>query len=227
MPSPFKSLAGAVARLKRITGLGSFAVPEHFQRIYRDNLFAGTESRSGKGSALDQTAIVRNELPRLLVEFGIRKLLDAPCGDCHWIAELDWTRVPYIGVDVVPDLIAANRSRLSARGMEFSVANLCDDPLPRAGLILCRDCWVHLDFRQIAACLRNFRHSGSQYLLTTTFPRLRSNRNLRMAIWRPLNLQVAPFYFPPPLRLIEEGCTEKGNYGDKSLGLWRIEDLPG
>lgn len=219
------TLSRAVSRIKRVTGIGSFAVPEHFQQIYSDNLFAGTESVSGKGSSLAQTARLRDELPRLLDEFGVRTFLDAPCGDCHWIAKLDWKGVRYIGADVVPDLIAGNRERLAGRGMEFLVANLCADPLPSADMILCRDCWVHLDYRQIAACLRNFRRSGAQYLLATTFPRLDSNRNLRMAIWRPLNLQAAPFRFPAPVRLIEEGCTEEGNFADKSLGLWRLADI--
>lgn len=219
------SVSRAISCIKRMTGIGSFAVPEHFQRIYSDNLFAGTESLSGKGSSLAQTTVLRRELPHLLDEFGIREFLDAPCGDCHWIAELDWKSVRYIGVDVVPDMIAGNRERLSGRGMEFLVANLCADPLPRTDMILCRDCWVHLDYRQIAACLENFRRSGAEYLLATTFPGLGSNRNLRMAIWRPLNLQAAPFNFPAPVRLIEEGCTEEGNFADKSLGLWRLTDI--
>jgi hypothetical protein len=42
-----------------------------------------------------------------------------------------------------------------------------------------------------------------------------------------LNLQLPPFNFPAPLRLIEENCTEDGGkYADKSLGLWRLSDLP-
>ena len=37
----------------------------------------------------------------------------------------------------------------------------------------------------------------------------------------------APFNFPPPLRLVNENCTEgDGAYGDKCLGLWRLADLP-
>jgi hypothetical protein len=43
-----------------------------------------------------------------------------------------------------------------------------------------------------------------------------------------LNLQYAPFLFPAPLAVINESCTEAGgDYADKSLALWRVEDLPG
>jgi hypothetical protein len=44
--------------------------------------------------------------------------------------------------------------------------------------------------------------------------------------WRPLNLQIAPFNFPRPLRLIDEQNTWKANrYPGKSLGLWRVQDI--
>jgi len=45
--------------------------------------------------------------------------------------------------------------------------------------------------------------------------------------WRLLNLQRPPFNFPPPLRLMNERCTEsRGAFGDKSLGLWLVGQLP-
>ena len=34
------------------------------------------------------------------------------------------------------------------------------------------------------------------------------------------------FNLPAPVKLINEGCTEDGGkFADKSLGLWRVEDL--
>ncbi|HEX8999730.1 MAG TPA: class I SAM-dependent methyltransferase, partial [Blastocatellia bacterium] len=77
------------------------------------------------------------------------------------------------------------------------------------------------------AALRNFKRSKSEYLLTTTFPKTEVNEDILTGEWRPLNLQRAPFNFPEPLRLINERCTEEGDrYADKSLGLWRLSDLP-
>ena len=214
------------ALLRRITGRGHPVPQQHFSRIYEENVFGGQESRSGTGSSLQQTEAVRQLLPGLMAEYAVGSFLDAPCGDCHWIAELDWRTVKYTGVDVVPALIQANAVRLAARHMKFAPADLCADPLPRADLIFCRDCWVHLDFRQIRASLGNFRRSGSGYLLTTTFTALPRNRDLGGRIWRPLNLQAPPFSFPPPEKLLVEGCTEDGGkYADKSLGFWRLKDL--
>ena len=39
-------------------------------------------------------------------------------------------------------------------------------------------------------------------------------------------MQAAPFSFPPPLKIINEKCTEGGAaFKDKSLGLWRLADI--
>ncbi len=220
------TLSQGIALLRRLIGRSGFDAGRHFGKIYRENAFGGLESRSGLGSSLAETARIRQALPGLLADLGVRRLLDAPCGDCHWIGELDWQAIEYTGADVVPELIEANRARLAGRGLRFVVADLCTDDLPRSDLILCRDCWVHLDYRQIRACLRNFQRSGATFLLTTTFAARPANRDLRAAIWRPLNLQQAPLRFPAPLRLVDEGCTEgAGAYADKALGLWRLKDL--
>jgi SAM-dependent methyltransferase len=216
-----------LTRLQRIAGRREFDVGRRFSEIYEKNLFNGDESRSGKGSSLTQTERLRRELPALLRELGVRTFLDAPCGDCHWIADFDWATIGYTGVDVVPALVEANRVRLKTKRMEFTAADLCADPLPRADLIFCRDCWVHLTFRQVQECLANFRRSGAEYLLTTTFERPGPNVELQPGmIWRPLNRQEAPFRFPRPLRLLLEHCTEEdGRFADKALGLWRLPDL--
>lgn len=71
------------------------------------------------------------------------------------------------------------------------------------------------------------RRTGARWLVATTFPDRHAKRDCARGGWRPLNLTLPPFGLPPPLRLIHEGCTENGGaYSDKSLGLWRMEDLP-
>jgi hypothetical protein len=39
-------------------------------------------------------------------------------------------------------------------------------------------------------------------------------------------LQLPPFNFPKPLKLIDEKCTEyNGKFADKHLGLWLLNDI--
>ncbi|QWF84009.1 class I SAM-dependent methyltransferase [Amycolatopsis sp. CA-230715] len=200
---------------------------ERFTHIFETNLW-GSDSVSGPGSDAEQTRALRARLPELLAEFGVRTLLDLPCGDFGWLSEVDLGLARYIGADIVAELVRRNTERYgqhSAR--EFRVLDLTADPLPAADAVLCRDCLVHLSFADIRGALENLRRSGSRYLLTTTFTEQTANEDISTGDWRPLNLCRAPFGFPEPLAMLVEGCTEGGGaFADKTLALWEIATLP-
>jgi hypothetical protein len=199
-----------------------------FERIARTNLWGAATSVSGLGSEDPATAAIRDALPGLLHRLGARSLLDAPCGDAGWIGSMQLD-VGYVGIDIVPSLIAANSARV-ARGElrgRFLVADITRDSLPRCEVILCRDCLVHLSFQNIARAISCFRASGAQFLLVTTFPEWDDNSDCEDGDWRALNMTKPPFGWPPPRELINERCGEGGGgWRDKSLGLWRLDELP-
>jgi SAM-dependent methyltransferase len=202
---------------------------DKFTDIYINNTFGGKESRSGEGSNFVQTDVIRQELPKLLEELGVKIFLDAPCGDLFWIKETPLNVEKYIGIDIVETLVGKNKQQFhDDRYREFYCLNLVENILPRADVIFCRDCLVHLHYAEIKKVISNFKKSQSTYLLTTTFTDRKSNVDLiGKNIWRPLNLQATPFNFPPPLKLINEKCTEANNqFTDKCLGLWLLEDIP-
>jgi hypothetical protein len=195
---------------------------ETFRRIHDSNHWGSAESRSGPGSAEQQTAVLRTELPPLLSSLGVRTLLDLPCGDANWIATIPLPGIDYLGADLVPEVIARNRERFGA-ARAFAVLDLLSSPLPRADLVLCRDCLVHFSFADLERALANLRRSGSTWLLTTTFPQQPHNEDIVTGDWRPLNLERAPFNFPAAEYLLNEHCTEQeGLFADKSLGLWHL-----
>ena len=197
-----------------------------FDRVYDRNRWHSDESRSGTGSTLDQTRTLIAELPDLFRTWEVRRVLDIPCGDFNWMRHVDLSGVDYIGADVVLRLIEANQRSHAAPGIAFQVLDLVNDPLPRRDLIFCRDCMVHLSFRDGKRALRNMAASGTTYLLATTFTARESNTDCKTGSWRILNLEKAPYGLPPPLHVLNEGCTEdNGNYADKSLGLWRLSDI--
>jgi SAM-dependent methyltransferase len=196
-----------------------------FRRHFVRRDWLEPETVSGRGSALPRTAAIRRDLPPLLAELGVRTLLDAGCGDFHWFRtlELESELQRYVGVEVVDELTAANRERFGTPQREFVTADVIGDPLPAVDLILCRDCLVHLKNRQIVRALRNFRRSGSRWLLATTFTGDHPNDDAPLGGWRPVNLARPPFALGPPLRLLPEAeSVEDGAYRDKSLGLWRL-----
>jgi hypothetical protein len=197
-----------------------------FSLIYATNKWHGKDSISGSGSDAEQTEVIVAELPNLLAELGVRTMLDIPCGDFHWMQRVRLGTVAYTGADIVAELIEKNRREYDSESIHFQKLNLIRDPLPKVDLILCRDCLVHLSFKDAWSALRNICDSGSTYLLATTFTRRTHNDDIVTGQWRRLNLEVAPFMLPPPLETLNEGCTEgAGENDDKSLGLWRIADI--
>jgi len=195
-----------------------------FTAFYQENRWGSDESRSGVGSNLDQTVEVRRALPLLVEELGCRSLLDLPCGDFNWmrLVPLD---IDYIGGDIVAELIARNQEQYGDSRRQFLRIDLLRDPLPAADLVLCRDCLVHLSNAAVFRALRNIKAAAADYLLTTTFIDRSQNENILTGLWRPINLQLPPFNFPPPLRLINENSPGLDDR-DKHLGLWRTEDIP-
>lgn len=197
-----------------------------FTTIYQHNGFKGTKSRSGQGSTMFQTRLIRQELPILLHNKNIQTLLDIPCGDFYWMREMALPDIHYIGADIVAALIAQNQRDYGNHLRQFIECDLLRGPLPEVDMIFCRDCLVHLPFVDCVKAIRTLLASKANWLLTTHFTRDRDNEDLNAQGWRALNLEKAPFYFPPPVQIISEGCTEAGGRAsDKTLALWRIADL--
>jgi hypothetical protein len=198
-----------------------------FSSIHATDAWGPGESASGPGSTRERAASFLSDLISLVQSLGVRTLLDVPCGDFKWATPLADAVVSYIGVDVVPALIASNRERCSSPRRRFLCRDMCRQRLPTADLVLCRDALVHLCERDIFAALKNLRRTRAEYLLATTFVGERGNSDVETGGWRPLNMQSRPFGFPHPLALVDERCHHTGGaYADKRLALWRFEDLP-
>lgn len=202
-----------------------------FSNLYRHNLWGNAESRSGHGSSLASTEAIRSALPGLLTRFGIRTMLDAACGDFHWMSQLDLDLDRYLGADIVPALIDDNRrafARGAPRRREFAVLDITRDPIPPMDLILCRHCMIHMPHADITTALRNFVESGSRYLMATTIPGATANRDIRTGSFRELNLELPPFSLPAPLAKINDPVWCDGQFRDDGwLYLWSLEDLRG
>lgn len=200
------------------------ALNQVFEKIHQTNLWGSPDSVSGLGSDFDSTSRLRQMLPELLRDLGVRSLLDIPCGDFHWLSRADLPVERYIGADIVEEIVRRNRQMYPR---EFLKLDLCADPLPQADLVLCRDCLVHLSGENIVRAIANLRRSASTWLLTTHFLDCTQNVDIENGDWRMLNFELEPFGWPAPVRVLVEGCEEAGGgYPDKALGLWRIDDLP-
>jgi hypothetical protein len=199
-----------------------------FNDYYENNSWKDADSRSGVGSNLEATKTIRETIPQLLNDLSISSLLDIPCGDFHWMKEVDLSGIRYIGADIVEILVNDNNHIYGAENRSFTCIDLTCDTLPKTDMVICRDALVHLSNELIICALRNIKHSDAKHLLTTTFPDTQENKDIVTGMWRPINLTCAPFNLPQPEKLIAEQAvfSEGLPKRNKQLGLWRIDDIP-
>ena len=155
---------------------------------------------------------------RFLLDEGVALGVTSPAFDY-------WRRI-----SITSEIIERDTEWYAGPRRRFVLCDLVDDPLPKADLILCRDCLVHLPYAETRRAIDNFRRSGAIWLLTTTFTGDRTNHDIAIGDWRPINLERAPYGFPRPVEVINEESDEVdeelGAFPDKSLALWRLADLP-
>ena len=216
--------------LRRALGRAGDSPSDDYEEVFATHaelyLSYRHESVSGPGSSLAATKELRERLPLLLEDLAIRTLIDAPCGDLNWMQHVQLGLDEYIGVDILGENIANNEWRHGSPRRRFMRVDVIRDPVPKAHALLCRDLLPHLSFGEISRVLGNFVSSGTTFLITTHFTGARPNLHTTNGAWRTLNLELPPFGFPPPMRLINEKCTEDGGrYADKCLAVWRLADL--
>ncbi|KOY86794.1 hypothetical protein AD998_12160 [bacterium 336/3] len=212
---------------KQAAAFAKMTPKEVFTKIYQEHYWGNKDTVSGTGSTLLQTQTLIQELPSLLKKFEIKSILDIPCGDFHWMQKIDLEGIIYTGADIVEKLIENNTQKhQKSPFIEFQTLDLITSPLPKADLVIVRDCFVHFSYENIFKAINNIKASGSKYLLTTSFTAHTTNTNIVTGQWRTLNFELPPFNFPSPVFIINENCTESnGAFRDKSMVLWEINKI--
>ena len=118
-----------------------------FEGIYRNAVWgrngadAGT---SGFGSALRTTRVYRTWLEEFLFDADIHSVVDAGCGDWTFSKAIDWKGIDYKGFDIVPSVIEKDKAAYTKANVHFFTANIVDDELPPADLIIVKQVLQHL-----------------------------------------------------------------------------------
>lgn len=227
-----KSIPGVMAIYRRVQErrerirLEGMSAEEIFTEMFIANEMEGEDGPHWAGSDRIQTRNVVTELPRIFRDAGATTILDAGCGDFYWLQHADLSEFDYLGVDIVKLIVERNCRKFEDERIKFKRLDLLTEVVPRADVVLCRDVFVHLSYRDIARALGNIRQGGSKYLLATTYTAAQKNQDIATGWWRKLSLERPPFNFPRPELVFVEGCTEVGGANaDKSLALWRLQDI--
>jgi hypothetical protein len=202
-----------------------------FTSVYQENLWGDDSSVSGPGSSLGQTIVIREMITELIRKYNIKTIVDAPCGDFFWMKEVLKMNINninlYTGIDIVEGLIQKNQEKYGTDKICFIKSDLTRDIIPKADLIICRDCFLHLSYRNILNIINNFKLSGAEYLLVSTYTR-HKNRNVYKynVAGRAINLGKVPFKIKSKLDTINEDYHgQDEEYNDKSLILIRISSI--
>jgi hypothetical protein len=154
-----------------------------FTRIYMQNTWGGRVSRSGTGSEGDFATQKIGLLRNLIEQLEISSILDIGCGDMYWMRDVISVQgsrpiLRYLGIDVVPDVIAVNQRSYGTEHARFLAGDLTQPGRDAAldlrltaepwDLVMVLDVFGHLINAEVDAmldCL--FNRCRARYLLVT------------------------------------------------------------
>lgn len=168
------------------------------------------ETHCGRGSTMAHTAAIRGWLPHVFAAFGIRSVVDAPCGDLNWMRHVDLSGVKYTGFDADPDYVAEGQ-RI---GLDVRQADILIDELPEADLILCRDFLQHIPNAKVQRFLDSLP-GNYRWLLATQHLTGLNGDIAKDGDFRPLNLTHKPFRMGEPVIACIDGQA-------RQLALWGL-----
>jgi SAM-dependent methyltransferase len=157
----------AVRRLKReIRWARDSRLPANvvFRKVYAEREWGhggSDEFYSGTGSDPIPARAYADNIRRYIEREGIRSIVDLGCGDFRVASMLVSDNVQYVGVDIVEEVIEANRLRHTRANVRFECLDIIRDPLPAGELCLIREVFQHLSNKEILSVLsklRDFRY---------------------------------------------------------------------
>lgn len=219
---PFKRLKTSFTYQKQNFNLNSSS--EVFDHIYQKDFWDSMESKSGVGSTLQATAVIREQLPKIIADFSIKSMLDVPCGDYNWMKEVPKS-CTYIGGDIVAEAVNRNQQLYASDSVQFQKIDISCDPIPTVDLIFCRDCLQHISDDKVKKALINFKNSGSKFLLVTSYPNTWRNHDIYDGDYRPLNLFIKPYNLSNYILKIREAWKVPGVEVDKTMYLFDLTTM--
>ena len=182
------------------------------------------EPPCGHGSTFENTREVSVFIETVIKDLSIKSINDCGCGDySFWMNRVNIGDALYRGYDINDELILQNQMKFPE--VFFEEADITEQILPKADLIICRDVLFHLPTDMAIRALDRFVKSCSSFLIATTFESVRVNNEITDKIdgpelgygHRKLNMSIEPFNLGAPIAFVSEPKFKR------VLGLWRME----
>lgn len=196
-----------------------------FNSIYKSNYWnkskkfdSKNQSLSGPGSIPNsiQTNHLISELKHFFNRNNVKKILDAPCGDCAWIKEIFNNNFEYTGIDIVEDLIEKNKNNFNNKNVKFYCKDLTEfKEFNLYDFVLLRDFFIHLPINSIKKILINLKHSKCKYFAFNNYESVEINKEISTGQHRKINILKEPFNFEEPNFKILE--IKNQNFPDRNV----------
>ena len=188
-----------------------------FNQIHQENYWQNGESLSGGGSTIEFTESIRAELQKWMNGKSIESIVDVPCGDFNWMSKVNLPDgCQYIGIDIVPELIARNQETFSDDTHRFELGDVIAGDLPSAEVYFCRDVFIHFPNDAIDKAIANITSTGARHLIATTFPHITKMVDTAFPTSRLHNMR---FHLGEPGELLKDFGNGRT---DKYMGVWSL-----
>lgn len=154
---------------------------------------------SGHGSLPKATRRYRQFLADFMRENKVRSVVDYGCGDWQFSRLVDWSRVNYLGLDVISGLIDTNNKKYRMTNVRFEMAPEQFANVPSADLLIVKDVLQHFPTEMVRRFMEEAVPHFKFALITNCIePASELNREITLGDFRPLDLRAAPFHYRAP-----------------------------
>jgi len=199
-----------------------------FIRIYEKSNWGDSGQGSGQGSSLEFSVPIRCYLNKLIYDFKIDTIVDAPCGSFWWMKHFleENPHINYIGVDIMPALIKHHNTKYKSDTREFYHGDLVDSELfskikdqskiwKGTVLLMVRHAIEHNTGKDGMTIFHNIQNSAIPLFFGTTHVHSHDPPETLPGGYSKLNFEFPPFNLPHPIELFYE-------LGNTWAGLWTL-----
>ena len=148
---------------------------------------------SGAGSVVAYSQPWINAVNEYIAKDDVQTILDIGSGDFNLSKELDLLGKTYIGLDVAPYIYEKTSVAYTTSNVSFMLGDAVTMDLPAADLIICKDVFIHQDNASILTLLEKVEATAKYALIANCYLPSVDNPDTENGIYRPLNLDTAPF----------------------------------
>jgi SAM-dependent methyltransferase len=210
-PTPIRVMAHRLQREIRWQRDRRTPVREVFRNVYAKHGWGRGHTDgfySGMGSDVILARAYADNIRQYIEREGIRSIVDLGCGDYRVASLLVSDDVQYVGMDIVEEVISANRERHTGPNVRFQCLDIIRDPLPAGDLCLIREVFQHLSNAEILRVLPKLRDYKHVIFSDAQLPRsaikkpnrdIAHGRDTRVWKYSALFLDLPPFNVPTKL----------------------------